>query len=95
MLSSPTPSYRCPFCHRDVVATGYRELEVRLITIPGERIQRVVTVDGEEVHRCPFDRERYESVARERTQRVPESMGRSAFRLVREPELRLDWYGDE
>jgi hypothetical protein len=92
LLSSSTPSYRCPFCHADIAVTGYGELAVTLLTLPGERIQRVVEVDGEEVHRCPFVRARYEAVARERAQRLAASPG--MLRMVREPQLRLNWYRD-
>jgi len=95
VLSSTTPQYRCPFCHESVIVTGFREIAVTLTTLPDGGTLRVVEVDGEEVHRCPFVRERYESVARERAQRVPESRGTSALPVVREPELRLDWYGDD
>ena len=98
MLLSSSSSYGCPFCHADIVVTGDRELAVTLLVLPGDRVQRVVEVDGEEVHRCPFDRARYEVVARERAQHPAGKRRRSTFRIVREaraPQLRLDWYGDE
>jgi hypothetical protein len=98
VLLSSGPSYRCPFCHADIVVTGDHELAVTLVALPGQRIQRVVEVDGKEVHRCPFDRARYEAVARERAQHPAGNRRRGTFRIVREalaPQLRLDWLGDE
>jgi hypothetical protein len=89
---SSTPAYRCPLCHADIVVTGYQELTVTLLTPPGEPVQRVIAADGEEVHRCPFVRARYEAVARERAQRLAASP--STLRIVPEPQLRLDWHRD-
>ena len=94
MQLSSTPSHCCPFCHADMVVTDHHELTVKLLTMPGDRTQRVVEVDGEEVHRCPFNRARYEAVARERAQRLAGSRNRSGLGIVREPELRLNWYRD-
>ena len=92
MQQSSTPSYRCPFCHADIALSGYDELAVTLLSMPGERVQRVVEVDGVEIHRCPFDRARYEAVARERAQRLPRVRSTTGPSIVSEPELRLNWY---
>jgi hypothetical protein len=96
VLYPSTPSYHCPFCHEVVAVSGYNEIAVTLTTLPDGGPLRVVEVDGKEVHRCPFVRERYESVARERLQsdRRTGRGTRSALPAVREPELRLNWYGD-
>jgi hypothetical protein len=77
------------------VVTGFRDITVTLTTLPHGGRLRVVEVDGKEVHHCPFVRERYESVARERAQRITASGGRSTFRSAREPQLRLNWYSDD
>jgi len=95
VLSSTPPRYRCPFCRESVDIAGFRDIVVTLSDLPDGGRVRVVEVDGEEVHRCPFVRERYEAVARERMQRITERRDRSPVPVVREPELRLNWYGDD